>query len=348
MAGENTYQKDESRFVTFSELSNSNPRKVIVSSSQSNNLGDTQQEFSSSDTKVSKLIEASQCPQQQAKTGAALLVNANNCLPPTSGNLIAQTTIPTTSEKTTAPTTENVNSAPSQGVDFSSTPANTPNNLNPSPNPLLYPTQADEVKIQGTQAISLAEALELAKRNNNELQGSILELERTKAALREAQAALLPTVDLSADIINSRDVGATLSAKQRQEVNPSAPDATSSTAFTGNARIKYDLYTSGRRKYTIKEAEERIRFQELDVETKSEQLRLDVARAYYNLQQADENVRISQSAVENAQASLKDANALERAGVGTRFDVLRSQVNLANAQQKLTQALSDKQLPGAI
>ncbi|PPJ62539.1 TolC family protein [Cuspidothrix issatschenkoi] len=344
MAGENTYQKDESRFVTFSELSNSNPRKVIVSSSQSNNLGDTQQEFSSSDTKVSKLIEASQCPQQQAKTGAALLVNANNCLPPTSGNLIAQTTIPTTSEKTTAPTTENVNSAPSQGVDFSSKPPNTPNNLNPSPNPLLYPTQADEVKIQGTQAISLAEALELAKRNNNELQGSILELERTKAALREAQAALLPTVDLSADIINSRDVGATLSAKQRQEVNPSAPDATSSTAFTGNARIKYDLYTSGRRKYTIKEAEERIRFQELDVETKSEQLRLDVARAYYNLQQADENVRISQSAVENAQASLKDANALERAGVGTRFDVLRSQVNLANAQQKLTQALSDKQI----
>ncbi|MEY3333486.1 MAG: hypothetical protein RLZZ176_1786, partial [Cyanobacteriota bacterium] len=344
MAGENTHQKDESRFVTFSELSNSNPRKLIVSSSQSNNLGDTQQEFSSSDTKVSKLIEASQCPQQQAKTGAALLVNANNCLPPTSGNLIAQTTIPTTSEKTTAPTTENVNSAPSQGVDFSSTPANTPNNLNPSPNPLLYPTQADEVKIQGTQAISLAEALELAKRNNNELQGSILELERTRAALQEAQAALLPTVDLSADIINSRDVGATLSAKQRQEVNPSAPDATSSTAFTGNARIKYDLYTSGRRKYTIKEAEERIRFQELDVETKSEQLRLDVARAYYNLQQADENVRISQSAVENAQASLKDANALERAGVGTRFDVLRSQVNLANAQQKLTQALSDKQI----
>jgi outer membrane protein TolC len=346
MAGENTHQKDESRFVTFSELSNSNPRKLIVSSSQSTNLGDTQQEFSSIDTRVSKLIEAGQCPQQQANTGSTLLVNANKCLSPTSGNLIAQTTVPTTSEETTAPPTENVNSAPSQGVDFSSTPANTPNNLNPSPNPLLYPTQADQVKIQGTQAISLAEALELAKRNNNELQVSILELERTKAALQEAQASLLPTVDLSADVSNSRNVGDTYGVKKTRQENPGAeiPDAKSNTDFTGNARIKYDLYTSGRRKYTIKEAEEKIRLQELDLERLSEQIRLNVSKAYYDLQQADENVRISQSAVENARASLKDANALERAGVGTRFDVLRSQVNLANSQQDLTKALSDQQI----
>ncbi|MFM7365726.1 MAG: TolC family protein [Cuspidothrix sp.] len=346
MARENTGYKNESKFVTFSELSNSNPRKLIASSSPSTNLGDTDQEFSSSDTRVSKLIEANQCPQQQVKSGAALLVAANNCLPLTSGNLIAQTTVPTTSEETTAPSTENVNSVPSQGVDFSSTPATTPNNLNPSPNPLLYPTQPDEVKIQGTQAISLAEALELAKRNNNELQVSILELERTKAALKEAQATLLPTVDLSADVTNSRSVVDTYSVKKQRQDNPLAdiPDAKSNTDFTGNARIKYDLYTSGRRKYTIQEAEERIRFQELDVERQSEEIRLNVAKAYYNLQQADENVRISQSAVENAEASLKDANALERAGVGTRFDVLRSQVNLANSQQELTKALSDQQI----
>lgn len=343
MAWENTQQKDESKFVTFSELSNSNPRKLIVSSSPSTNLGDTQQQFSSSDTRVSRLVEANQCPQQQANTESALLVAANNCSSPTGGDLIAQTTVPTTSEETTAPPTENVNSAPSQGVDFSSTPVN---NLNPSPNPLLYPTQADEVKTQGTQAISLAEALELAKRNNNDLQVSILELERTKAALKEAQASLLPTVDLSADVTNSRSVGDTYSVKKSRQEQPGAdiPDAKSNTEFTGNARIKYDLYTSGRRKYTIKEAEEKIRFQELDVERQSEEIRLSVAKAYYNLQQADENVRISQSAVENAQASLKDANALERAGVGTRFDVLRSQVNLANSQQELTKALSDQQI----
>jgi hypothetical protein len=43
--------------------------------------------------------------------------------------------------------------------------------------------------------------------------------------------------------------------------------------------------------------------------------------------------------VENAQASLRDTQAREQAGVGTRFDVLQAQVNLANAQQELTIAV---------
>jgi OMF family outer membrane factor len=82
----------------------------------------------------------------------------------------------------------------------------------------------------------------------------------------------------------------------------------------------------------------------LAVESRSEEIRLNVSTEYYDLQQADEQVRIAQSAVKNAAASLRDAEALERAGVGTRFDVLRSQVNLANATQDLTNAISQQQV----
>ncbi|PLZ37029.1 transporter, partial [Fischerella thermalis WC542] len=76
----------------------------------------------------------------------------------------------------------------------------------------------------------------------------------------------------------------------------------------------------------------------------SEEIRLNVAQNYYNLQEADENVRIRQSAVRNAEVTLRDAQALERAGVGTKFDVLRAQVTLANAQQQLSQALSQQRI----
>ncbi len=48
--------------------------------------------------------------------------------------------------------------------------------------------------------------------------------------------------------------------------------------------------------------------------------------------------------MENAQASLRDAQAQEKAGVGTRFDSLRAQVNLSNAQQNLTSAISQQQI----
>jgi outer membrane protein TolC len=341
--GEKISKQDHSRFVGFSDLSNNN--FLAVSNPQSSNLSNSDQQ---GDVEVAKLLKSGNCPQSQPKSQAALLFTSNTCLPQNTDTWIAQTTVPTTSEtstppaenvKPTPPTVENVQPT-SQPVDF----PNVSNDLNPSPNPLLYPTQAEEVKVQGTQPISLSQALELAKRNNNDLQVSVLQLQRSKSVLREAQAAFLPSVDLNANVENSRTVSDTLGVKRRQDAGLSVDDASSTTAFTGTGQIRYDLYTSGRRNGAIKEAQERIRKQELDVERQSEQIRLDVSKAYYDLQQADENVRISQSAVNNAQASLKDAVALERAGVGTRFDVLRSQVNLANSQQDLTTAFSQQQI----
>ncbi|TVP61599.1 MAG: TolC family protein [Nodularia sp. (in: Bacteria)] len=206
-----------------------------------------------------------------------------------------------------------------------------PDFLNPNPNLLQFPTRPEEVKIQRTQPITLAEALELAKRHNRDLQVSILELERSRSALRESKAALFPNVGVNANLTNSRNASIGGSSQ-------------STTAFNGQAQINYDLFTSGDRQASIRAAEERLRIDELDVENRSLEIRLNVTTQYYDLQQADEQVRINQSAVENSQASLRDAQARERAGVGTRFDVLQSQVNLANAQQDLTNSFSQQRI----
>ncbi|BAY25071.1 outer membrane efflux protein [Calothrix sp. NIES-2100] len=264
-------------------------------------------------------------------------------------------TVPTlTTPATTTP-------APTGTVPTLTAPANTtpapgtvqvPENVIPNPNPLQYPTKPEEVTLQSNQPITLAQALELARRNNRQLQVSQLELERSQAALREAQAALFPTVGISSDITRQRTVSDTYQVKlqeQQQEAIPPAfrqpiPSAPATTNFNTQAQISYDIYTSGSRSASIRQAEEQVRFNQLAVENQSEEIRLNVSTDYYNLQQADEQVRIAQSAVTNAQASLRDAEALERAGVGTRFDVLRSQVNLANSQQDLTNAVSQQQI----
>ncbi|MBD2299615.1 TolC family protein [Nostoc sp. FACHB-190] len=226
-------------------------------------------------------------------------------------------------------------SAVPKSVDAQTSPQTTPQipaeNLNPSANPLQFPTKPEEVQIQKTVPLSLTQALELARRNNRNLQVTILELERSRAALRESQASLFPSLDINGNVTNS---GNGFSS------NSSQP----STSFNGTAQLNYDLYTSGNRQAVIKEAEEQLRIDELDVENQSREIELNVKTQYYNLQQADEQVRINQSAVANAQASLQDAQARERAGVGTRFDVLQAQVNLANAQQDLTNSLSDQQI----
>jgi len=214
-------------------------------------------------------------------------------------------------------------------------PAEIPDYLNPSPNPLQFPTRPEEVRIQGTQPITFQQALELAQRNNRQLQVARLNLERSRDTLREAQAALLPNVGLSA--------GLTRSSSSSGNQNPFQQQTGARTSFSGQAQLSYSIYTSGERSSRIRAAEEQIRLNELQLEQTAQQLRLDVANDYYNLQASDELVRINQSAVTNAQASLRDAQALEQAGVGTRFDVLQSEVQLANATQELTNALSQQQ-----
>ncbi|MEO1559858.1 MAG: TolC family protein, partial [Cyanobacteria bacterium J06632_19] len=229
-------------------------------------------------------------------------------------------------------------SAPAQPTtpSLQSEPTLIANALEPSPNPLQYPTKPSEVKVQQNQPITLEQAFELAKRNNQELQVSLLQLERAQAGVKEAQATLWPTLGLNGRLVRQRSAGEQLQNRLTPDV--ARTELESTTAFTGSLQLNYDIYTGGRGTARIRQAEEQLRLQELDVERLSEEIRLNVATEYYNLQQADEQVRISKESVVNAEASLRDARALEKAGVGTRFDSLRTQVNLANSQQQLTNA----------
>ncbi|MBD0385540.1 MAG: TolC family protein [Nostoc sp. C3-bin3] len=323
-----------------------------------------------------KLLSAQRCPQELGKSktdsSATLLLTSSTCLQQNAGgSRVAQGNSPIPPDSTLTPTVpETITPVPEDSVQpptvpgivtpvpedsvqpptvpravtpVPSGPVQIPENLIPSSNPLQFPTKPEEVRLQGNQPITLAQALELARRNNRDLQVSLLELERNRAALREAQAALLPTLGVSTDITRSQSAGNQLQLEQReQQTGIPQPGDEATTSFSGQAQLSYNIYTSGRVQANIRAAEEQVRFNELAVETQSEEIRLNVATEYYNLQQADEQVRIAQSAVQNSEASLRDAEALERAGVGTRFDVLRSQVNLANAQQDLTLARSQQ------
>ncbi|HEY9609234.1 TolC family protein [Allocoleopsis sp.] len=219
-----------------------------------------------------------------------------------------------------------------------------PESLNPSPDPLLFPTQSEEVQIRNTQAITLQQALELGRRNNRTLEAAQQTLERDQAAVQEALAAEFPTVGVTTTF--SRDES--VSQRLRNDTlanNPllSNTSVTSST-FNGALQANYDLFTAGRRPAQIRQAEQQVRFQQLEVERISEQLRLDVTNAYYAVQEADAQVDIFQAAVVAASQSLRDAQLLEQAGLGTRFDVLQAEVDLASSQQDLTRAQSQQRV----
>jgi outer membrane protein TolC len=204
--------------------------------------------------------------------------------------------------------------------------------LLPGPNPLALPTRPEEVQILGTQPISLATAIELAYRHNEELRIALLQLERSQAGLRAEQAALLPTVDLTADLQNTNQT----SLGQRVD--------DSFTTLRGAVRSDYDLGLSGERAARLRAAQQQVRLAELRVEQTREELRLNTINDYYAVQQAIADIRINQAFLDEAQRNLRDTQLREEVGVGTRFDVLRADVQVANARQTLTQALSQRQI----
>ncbi|WP_017654382.1 TolC family protein [Fortiea contorta] len=303
------------------------------------------QNTSTSKHSAAKLLETASCTRGKAAE-CLQKISSENWLaqnPPTQpGNInpvvpTAPVQIPPTNINPVVPTAP-VQIPPTNINPGSTAPVQIPDSLNQNPNPLLYPTKSEEVVSQSNQPITLAQALELARRNNRDLQVAELQLERSRAALRESQAALFPTVGIEANGSRGRSSSSTLNEKL------GGPRAQDTTSFSGQAQLQYNIYTSGQRQASIRAAEEQVRISEFTVERQSEEIRLNVSTEYYDLQQADEQVRINTSAVQNSRVSLRDAEALERAGVGTRFDVLRSQVNLANANQDLTNALSQQQI----
>ena len=103
-----------------------------------------------------------------------------------------------------------------------------------------------------------------------------------------------------------------------------------------------NLYTGGRRGATIERSRREVYSSKLEVERISEETRFNTATRYYELQNNDAQVAIAQAAIEDFSQTLRDAQLLEQAGLGTRFDVLQAEVDLANANQALTRAIADQ------
>lgn len=235
------------------------------------------------------------------------------------------------------------------GIDETTTTEPTLEYLDPDANPLFFPTEPEEVEIVGTQPITLEEALAIGIRNNTEIQQARLELQRAQAELQEVQAENFPDVSANANL--------TYQASEQPETQTSIDPATGTfqseiegtefqdtTALGGSLELNYSVFTSGRRPALIQAAERQVRFQELQVEDATEDLALQITQTYYDLQEADEQTQIFQAAVDEAERSLRDAQALEEAGVGTRFDVLQAEVDLANAQQDLRNQQSQQEI----
>ncbi|ELS00353.1 outer membrane protein [Xenococcus sp. PCC 7305] len=212
--------------------------------------------------------------------------------------------------------------------------------LEQDPDRLNLPATPEEVEININEPLTLKQALDLALRNNKDLEESRLNLVRAERELQQARSALYPDLDLRGNFTES-DSAASERSRERFGAGSSA-DEDSITQLDSDITLSYNVYTGGNRGADIRRAKKNVEFNQLDVERITEQTLFETARDYYDLQNSNAQVNIEEAAVEDAQQTLKDAQLLEQAGLGTRFDVLRAEVELANAEQRLTTRIAEQ------
>lgn len=98
------------------------------------------------------------------------------------------------------------------------------------------------------------------------------------------------------------------------------------------------IYTGGQLEGARDEARANYRSSVLGEELAYIQLKRNVTDAYYTLLSAIDGVRVRQQSVQDLRDHLKNVQAQYDVGVVAKVDLLRSQVELTNAQQSLIQA----------
>jgi outer membrane protein TolC len=199
-------------------------------------------------------------------------------------------------------------------------------------NDLNLPKTGADVLITNTKSLALTEAVEIAFRNNREVQAARLAVDRDLAGIRSAQAAQAVQLGLTSSL---------------QTQGSSLIFGTKSTSSNSNVQGKlsatYTLLDAGLNTGNVRAAEAQSKFDKLDLIRVEQTVRGNVITAYYDLQAADSSVIIYQAAIRDAMRSLSDAQLQEKAGVGTKFDVLTAEVQLGSANQNLSTAQGTQQ-----
>lgn len=220
----------------------------------------------------------------------------------------------------------------------------------------------------GQRALSLEAALAIAFAANPDLQAQRELVAAAEADLQAAEGSYWPRLravagsgalwerDLLVAPVSNDNLGfgplfspkGLLAADGRPTAGPFYVPAGGRVAFDTTSRgasaglqLDYDLLDF-RRPPSVAAVKARLTSLRNTYGSQLRQLQLQVSEAYYQLQQADQTVRIQEAAVRNDAVILADARDLKRAGLAPRLDVLRRLAIEAGDRQLLIQAEADR------
>ncbi len=205
-----------------------------------------------------------------------------------------------------------------------------------APNSLALPNKPEMVRIQQLRPLGLTEILNLAEVNNPNLKAIASQVDQAKSNLRAQLAQWYPTLSLNAAALPSYTTG---QSSRQVGAGPTGSGTIARDGFDATLSAQYALINPQRVPLVAaaRDQYEKAKFQYV---VSLRDLRLQAAQAYFDLQQADDQVRIGQESVRASLISLRDSKARFQAGVATKLEVLEAETQLARDQQLLANGLA--------
>lgn len=212
----------------------------------------------------------------------------------------------------------------------------------------LKSTRIEEMSVPRTAAVNsasmgnpavvdltLLESVRMAMNNNRTIKEADTDVDSAKWARHEARRAAGPQLTWEG---SARKIKGKAGDYIDQQYAAGNINYDGTKSYTNSFSVAIPLYTGGKIENSIAASEYGIDVADLTLEATKQNIRYQTTAAYYNILQNRNLIQVRQEAVDTLAAHLKNVNAQYTVGTVAKSDLLRSQVELANAQQNLINA----------
>ncbi len=187
-------------------------------------------------------------------------------------------------------------------------------------------------------SLTLAEAIRVALANNREILVAKEKIKEAEQRINEAKAEYFPAINLSGTYTHLNE-DPSISMPGYGSIEMGKADN-----YLSEFSINQPLYTSGRLSYANKGAS--LYYQKLQEDLKNTQnnITFQVKKVFYAVLLAQKNVEVAEKALDQAKRHLAVVKNSFKVGVVSRFDLLRTRVEVANLKPDLIQARNNLRL----
>lgn len=186
-----------------------------------------------------------------------------------------------------------------------------------------------------TMPINLEDSVQMALANNRTIKQSVADRDSARWGLSEARRQTGPKLSWEGTAYR---IGGSNYDTYRNYYYNGVSNTAYRNAFGNTVTLTYPLYTGGRLEHNIESAEYELNAADLALEDTLQTVREKSTEYYYQVLQFRNMIEVRQESVKTLKEHLENVGAEYRVGIVAKSDVLRSEVELANAQQALVTA----------